>query len=291
MKINPILKTIPETSNLYHLGINLTQQELDKFRNIKFVIMQGSPQRTEVLARKLARQLLQIDQRFFTPLNLSTTSDYAVYRVGNVLAVSHGMGNVTIDTLLHSITKLLYFAGNTELEYIRVGTCGGLGVESGTVIITKDVFMPNLEPYYSSYELDKEIKTPTTFDDALIQRIVQSQPHDLAFPLLIANSIAADDFYLGQCRYDGAMASTKNQAQRLEFFAQAQELGIYSFEMESSALAAFCCRAQIPATMVAVALLNRYNGDQVKASATQLAEFAEHAQQVVINYLQSKTPY
>jgi uridine phosphorylase len=198
------------------------------------------------------------------------------------------MGNITIDCLLHSLTKLLYYAGNTDLEYIRVGTSGGIGVEAGSVIITQQAYMPNLQPYYQVYELDQEIKIPTLMNDNLVQRIIASQPNNIDFTIRVGNSIAADDFYLGQCRYDGAMLPRQDRIWREIFFQRIQKLNIYNFEMESTALAAFCYQAQIPATMIAVTLLNRLYGDQITASNQQLAEYSDRSQMIAINYLISK---
>jgi uridine phosphorylase len=250
--------------------------------------MQGSSKRAAVLAKKLAKRVLNIDSTFFEPVNLAHTSNFAIYRVGKILSVSHGMGNVTIDALLHVLTKLLYFAGNTEVEYIRVGTSGGIGVKPGTVVVTKNAFMPNLAPYYTTYELDKRVDTPTALNHELVARILAAQPQDLPFDIVSGNSIAADDFYLGQCRYDGAMIARKDRNYREGFFKQVHELGICNFEMESTALAAFCHQAQIPATMIAVTLVNRFEGDQITATAEQLGEYSDRSQQVVINYILSR---
>lgn len=287
MQINPLLDQNPEQF-LYLFNLELTPANLDKFRNIRYVIMQGSSKRSALLAKKLAKHVAGIDTRFFEPVNLVNTSNFAVYRVGSVLAVSHGMGNVTIDALLHAVTKLLHFAGNTQLEYIRVGTSGGIGIEPGTVVVTKNAYMPNLEPYYTTYELGQRVDTPTHADLALVERILAAQPEKLAFPIVSGNSIAADDFYLGQCRYDGAMRARRDRDYRAKFFEKVHALDIRNFEMESCALGAFCNLAKIPATMIAVTLVNRFEGDQIKSSAEQLVEFSERSQQVVINYLLSR---
>lgn len=287
MKINPLLATKKEDF-LYLFNLPLNERTLEKFRGIRYVIMQGSSKRAAVLATKLAKKVLNIDSRFFEPVNLVYTSNFAVYRIGNILSVSHGMGNVTIDALLHAITKLLYYAGNKELEYIRVGTSGGIGVEPGTVVVTKKAFMPNLEPYYTTYELDKRIDTPTILDSSLVEKILAAQPQGLHFNILSGNSIAADDFYLGQCRYDGAMRTRQDRVFREGFFNKVHELGICNFEMESTALAAFCHQAQIPATMIAVTLVNRFEGDQISVTPEQLAEYSDRSQAVVINYLLSR---
>ncbi len=287
MIINPNLDSLNEKF-LYLFQLELSKDTLDQFNGITHVIMQGSSKRAEILASKLAAKVINIDTRFFKPINLVNTSNFAVYRVGYILSVSHGMGNITIDALLHELTKLLHYAGNTNLTYIRVGTSGGIGVDAGTVVITKQAFMPNLQPFYTTYELDKEINLPTKFDSRLVDDIVKAQPQHLAFPIAVGNSIAADDFYLGQCRYDGAMPARQTHEWREEFFKKIHELDIYNFEMESTALAAFCGQAQISATMIAVTLLNRLNGDQITATAEQLGEYSDRSQEVVINYLLSQ---
>lgn len=284
MNINPNLSQISEKSS-FLFGLELNEENLAKFSNISHVIMQGSSKRAIVLAKKLAEILLNINSNYFEPINIINSSDFAVYRVGNILSVSHGMGNVTMDALLHALTKMLHYAGNTDVEYIRVGTSGGIGVKAGTVVITKQSFMPNLQPYHKTYELDKELHIPTEFNHDLVERIYRAQPQDLPFEVVIGNSIAADDFYLGQCRYDGAMKSRENHKWRQEFFAKIRDLEIYNFEMESNALAAFCYQAQIPATMIAVTLLNRLESDQVTSTPEELAEFSDHSQNVVINYI------
>ena len=53
MKINPILANSSE--KLISFDIKLDQQTLDKFSGIRYVIMQGSSKRAEVLAMKISR--------------------------------------------------------------------------------------------------------------------------------------------------------------------------------------------------------------------------------------------
>ena len=63
---------------------------------------------------------------------------YSMYKVGPVLCVSHGMGTPSVSILLHEMIKLMYHARCQDPIFIRIGTCGGIGVEGGTVIITED---------------------------------------------------------------------------------------------------------------------------------------------------------
>lgn len=65
---------------------------------------------------------------------------YAVYKVGPVLCVSHGVGSSTFSVVLHELLKLVKYAKCQDPVFIRIGTCGGVGVEPGTVVITKDAY-------------------------------------------------------------------------------------------------------------------------------------------------------
>lgn len=56
--------------------------------------------------------------------------------MGPVLSVSHGIGMSTIGVLLHELIKLMQYAKCKDPIFIRFGTCGGVGVEGGTVIIS-----------------------------------------------------------------------------------------------------------------------------------------------------------
>lgn len=52
--------------------------------------------------------------------------------------MSHGMGTPSLGILLHEMIKLMYHAKCKDPTFIRIGTCGGIGVEGGTVVITED---------------------------------------------------------------------------------------------------------------------------------------------------------
>ena len=286
MKINDLIKNTPDSACLYNLNLSLNETTLKKFYGIKYVIMQGSPLRTHTLAEKIAGLFLNIDSNFFTPVTLFKTQTFVAYRIDDILCVSHGMGNSSITTLLHNLTKVLYLAGNTELEYIRVGTSGGIDIEPGNVVLTKTAYMPNLIAGYKVSAIGKDIIS-NTYEPWLKKRILAAQPPGLGFNVLEGNTITADDFYLGQGRFDGAIKPKYDLNTRNAYFLKVKGLGILNFEMEATGLASFCNRADIPATMIAVTLLNRLLGDQVKESADKLAQYSENSFVVVLNYLNS----
>ncbi|GBP46088.1 Uridine phosphorylase 1 [Eumeta japonica] len=50
----------------------------------------------------------------------------------------HGMGIPSVGILLHEIIKLMYHAKVRDPVFFRIGTCGGIGYEGGTVIISEE---------------------------------------------------------------------------------------------------------------------------------------------------------
>jgi uridine phosphorylase len=71
---------------------------------------------------------------------------YAMFKVGPVLALSHGMGVPSLSILLHEVIKLLAHAGAQDPVFFRLGTCGGIGLEGGTVIVSNHIVNGLLEP-------------------------------------------------------------------------------------------------------------------------------------------------
>lgn len=48
------------------------------------------------------------------------------------------MGVPSIGILLHEIIKLMYHAKCKDPVFIRIGTCGGIGIEGGTVVVSSE---------------------------------------------------------------------------------------------------------------------------------------------------------
>lgn len=61
-------------------------------------------------------------------------------QVGPVLSVSHGLGMSSISVLLHEMIKLVSYAKCKDPIFIRFGTCGGVGIEGGTVVVSNGAF-------------------------------------------------------------------------------------------------------------------------------------------------------
>lgn len=48
------------------------------------------------------------------------------------------MGIPSVGILLHEVIKLMYHAKVRDPVFFRIGTCGGIGYEGGTVIISEE---------------------------------------------------------------------------------------------------------------------------------------------------------
>ena len=79
-----------------------------------------------------------------------------------------------------------------------------------------------------------------------------------------------------QCQHAKTAHGVKNSFKRFMHWT------FVILKWNPSAMGAFCNRAEIPATMIAVTLLNRFKGDQVSSTPEQLAEFSDRSQSVVI---------
>ena len=71
-------------------------------------------------------------------------------KVGPIISASHGIGMPSMLILLHELAKLLHYAGMEDVTFLRIGTCGGVGLERGTVAVTTSGVMGTLEPVYEA---------------------------------------------------------------------------------------------------------------------------------------------
>ena len=73
-----------------------------------------------------------------------------MFKVGPVLSVSHGMGVPSLSILMHEVIKLLWHAGVYDATFFRIGTCGGIGLDAGSVVVSTKVLDGRLQPYHET---------------------------------------------------------------------------------------------------------------------------------------------
>ncbi len=77
------------------------------------------------------------------------------------------MGAPSISILLNEIYKLLIYAGAKDFAFLRVGTCGGIGIAPGTVVVTTEAINGALKPQLDMYILGKLESRSTVIDKKL----------------------------------------------------------------------------------------------------------------------------
>lgn len=75
------------------------------------------------------------------------------------------MGIPSVGILLHEVIKLMYHAKVRDPVFFRIGTCGGIGYEGGTVVISDEAVDGALRNVlelvslsYNSYNSDYYLK-------------------------------------------------------------------------------------------------------------------------------------
>ena len=57
------------------------------------------------------------------------------------------MGMPSVGILLHEMIKLMYHARVKNPTFFRLGTCGGIGIEGGNLVITESAVDGMMNPY------------------------------------------------------------------------------------------------------------------------------------------------
>jgi len=226
------------------------------------------------------KDLLNVDSHC-VDRNLSNTDRYMLFKIGPILICCHGIGTGSISVFMNELLKLLWLSESKNARIVRVGTCGGLGHQPGTIAITKSTVNGALKAGFEFISCGNERLISTESDndlnDELREILVQmNQPH------VFGTTMTTDDFYEAQGRCDGAFCDFSKKEQK-DFLQKAHiEHKVQNIEMEASTFLAFCRRAQVPGAVVCVILLNRLERDQITSSHDELNTFEEKLIDVVI---------
>ncbi|KAF7669434.1 hypothetical protein LDENG_00186170 [Lucifuga dentata] len=273
---------------LYHFNLGTTTHNLPAmFGDVKFVCVGGSPWRMKSFIEYIAAELGMEDPKSEYPDICAGTDRYAMYKVGPVLSVSHGMGIPSISIMLHELIKLLYHAHCTDVTIIRIGTSGGIGLEPGTVVVTKQSVDATFLPKFEKVILGKTVVRNTDLDQCLAEELLQCGKELNQFETVIGNTMCTLDFYEGQARLDGAFCSY-SEKDKQDYLRKASNAGVCNIEMESSAFASMCKLSGLRAAVVCVTLLDRLMGDQLSSSHDVLHSYQKRPQILVGHYIKKQ---
>ena len=138
----------------YHLG--LARSDAGRFSDVRHACLGGNRGRMTKFAAFLGTELnLSVEA-------IGTDKRYVLYLVGgSILVASHGMGCPSISILVHELAKLFSASGSpggaAGVTWLRLGTCGGLGVDPGTVMISTSAVDAALQPFQTLVVLGKTV--------------------------------------------------------------------------------------------------------------------------------------
>jgi uridine phosphorylase len=269
---------------LYHLGLDTTM-DLSLFQDVRFVCMGGSAVRAASFAEDLRKKFCPETKG--PPEPVGKTERYSIYKVGQIISCSHGIGMPSMLILMHEMAKLLHYAGAQDVAYIRIGTSGGIGLDPGTVVVTTCGCMGTLELVYEAIELGERRRYGAQLDATLVPLLL-SAAKDIEVPAQVGLTMGTDDFYEAQGRLDGALRSWYTEEDKMKFLNKAYNAGVRNIEMEACGFGAFCQRAGIRGAIVCATLVNRLQGDQVTSTPEQLGQFSLRAQRVVAHFMEKE---
>lgn len=178
------------------------------------------------------------------------------YLVGPVLCVSHGIGMASLSVILHEIYKLLNYVDRlSSCVILRCGTCGGIGVEPGTIAITTEGRDAQLNRFYSQSVLGKQIQYPSVADPSLVEEL-QKTASEQGLPYVCGYTISAEGFYEDQGRTDGFFCDYSEE-DKFEFLKRIHDAGVRNMEMEALLFLAFAQRAHVRGGVVCAVIVNR----------------------------------
>jgi len=257
------------------------------FGDVRFICMGGSAKRMLHFAHFISKSLLGGDETS-TFHNISEASDrYAMYKVGPVLSVSHGIGCPSMSILLHELIKLIHYAECKNVKFFRIGTSGGIDIKPGSIVLTSEAVDGMFRPEYRQIILGNEVIRKTKCDMQLADELMNIGREVFAncdYEVVTGKTLCAHDFYEGQARVDGAFCNYTIK-EKHEFLLKCEQQGIKNIEMESLCFTGLLNYANLSAAVVCATLVERLNEDQVKISHDKNVEYQERPFTLVGEYI------
>merc|ERR1711915_149942 len=124
----------------------------------------------------------------------------------------------------------MYHAGVKDPIFFRIGTCGGIGLPPGTVVVTEEAVDGRVRPVLDTIILGKVVSRKAQLDLGLAKNLVSTGRDEDNFKTVLGKTISTDDFYEGQGRLDGAICEY-NESDKMAYL---QEVGHSDDEEEGT---------------------------------------------------------
>lgn len=271
----------------YHLGITSTDPMIEQMRDLKAVVMGGSGGRMDEFA-----QLWSAEHGNAEVLAFPKEDRFVTRYTAGVLFISHGMGMPSASIAVQELMRLVYFLKRGDLEaldevfWTRVGTSGGVGLPAGTIVVTTEGIMADLQPYRMLDGNGGYHWFDGHFPTAIVDAILAANAGN-GIPITSGRTVAANEFFLEQFRLDGAIRLATVD-DKMAWLRRLDEAGVRNIEMEGAMLAAYMNTWGFSRfAMICTTLLNRLEGDQVTSTKEQQHEYSERSGRALFAYLRT----
>jgi len=249
---------------------------------VRFVLLCGTASRAQEIAREFSKRSETI----------GCTDRYTLLLpLPQVLVASHGIGLGSIDTLLHELHNALVHAG-ASYSFLRIGTCGGIGLSPGTLVVTRTALNGAFESHIRQYVHGKEYVTPGYLDADMREKIINvnskcKTSRRVDGVVVVGDTLCAETFYVAQARSDGAF-NYGDDVTRRNFLHECWKKGVRNFEMESLPLAAFARKSNVPAAVICAVLVDRLVHDTPTEPEDVLREHTRRAIRLAMNFVKTE---
>ena len=257
-----------QTYSFEYLGINNIKRRdiIDVFHKIKIILIMGPQNRAELIAKKCQHEL-----KFRNYQKIGNSEFFSIYKIGdNILSCSHGMGMGSISIFLNELITLIKISKNNieNLNIIRVGSSGGIGVNSGTIIVSSQCLdAVSLKPEWNFISCGKNVKLQTNFNEHISKQLcIISKAKKLN--VVVGKTVSTETYYEGQARLDGSICDY-SENDKLKYLKELYNIGVKNFEMEGTVFSGICNANNIKCAMICVSYLNRLKEDTVSKSYTK----------------------
>lgn len=271
----------------YHLGVASDDPLLDQMRDVRAVIMAGSRSRIVDFA-----QLWSAEHGGAAVVSFPKEDRFTTRYCAGALFVSHGMGAPSASIAVQELMRLVYFLKRgdlirlDEIFWARVGTSGGVGVPAGTIVITTEALMTDLQPFRlldgrgGAHWFDGHF--PQDIADAMV-----SSNRESRIAIVQGKTVTTSEFFIEQFRLDGAI-TINTEMQKTEWLQRLDENGVRNIDMEGAMFAAYMNAWGFSRfAMVCSTLLDRLAGDQITVNSEDLKTYDQRAADILFTYLRN----
>ncbi|KIH57903.1 putative uridine phosphorylase [Ancylostoma duodenale] len=194
--------------------------------------------------------------------------------------------------------------GQHPFRIIRLGTSGDVGVEPGTVIVSKNAINAELRTVCA---MDCWVGRETYLDEGLRNDLI-AMANEMKIPVDTGYTMCADDFYEERTNENCTPARSAAEAaivrfvltaffceykpdDKFAFLKKLHDKGVRNIEMESTCFSSMTLRAGCKGAVVCVTFLNRMKGDQIKLDHDKFLKFEERPFRIVTALMKRQLGY